>query len=86
MKPKSLIEKIKLSLFIQVLILTVVSFAAAQQKSSVAFASFERAKQILDSAIAAHGGIENVRRADKIAIAYKSVNYPLGQSFSFTAP
>ena len=86
MKLNSLSEKIKLSLFTFVLILTVVSFAAAQQKTSAAFSSFERAKQILDAAIEAHGGLENIRRADKIAIDYKSVNYPLGQSFSFTAP
>jgi hypothetical protein len=56
-----------MSLFTGILILTVFSFAYAQQKPSVAFSSFERAKQILDAAIAAHGGLENIRRADKIA-------------------
>jgi glyoxylase-like metal-dependent hydrolase (beta-lactamase superfamily II) len=86
MKPNILIEKNKQSFFICALILIAISFTAAQQKSSVAFTSYERAKQILDSAIVAHGGIENIRRADKIAIDYKSINYPLGQSFSFTAP
>lgn len=86
MKLNSLIEKIKLSLFICALILIAVSFAGAQQRKSVAFSSFERAKQILEAGINALGGLENIRRADKIAIDYKSVNYPLGQSFSFTAP
>ncbi|HLM59735.1 MAG TPA: MBL fold metallo-hydrolase, partial [Pyrinomonadaceae bacterium] len=86
MKTKYTIEIIKLSLFIGTLILTVFSFARAQQKAGVAFSSYERAKQVLDTAIAAHGGLENIRTADKIAINYKSVNYPLGQSYSFTAP
>ncbi|MDQ3714059.1 MAG: MBL fold metallo-hydrolase [Acidobacteriota bacterium] len=86
MRPNYLINKIKLSLFTAALILTVDSFAAAQPKASAAFSSFERAKQVLDAAIAAHGGLENIRRADKIAIDYKSVNFPLGQSYSFVAP
>ncbi len=86
MKTKYIIEIIKLSLFIGTLILTVFSFAQAQQKVGVAFSSYERAKQVLDAAIAAHGGMENIRASDKIAINYKSVNYPLGQSYSFTAP
>jgi glyoxylase-like metal-dependent hydrolase (beta-lactamase superfamily II) len=86
MKTKYIIETIKLSLFIGTLILTVFSFAQAQQKVGVAFSSYEHAKQVLDIAITAHGGLENIRAADKIAINYKSVNYPLGQSYSFTAP
>jgi glyoxylase-like metal-dependent hydrolase (beta-lactamase superfamily II) len=85
MKSYSLSAVFKLCLFTFALIFTVVSFAAAQS-TSFAFSSFENAKQILESAIAAHGGLENIRRADKIAIDYKSVNYPLGQSFSFAEP
>jgi trimethylamine:corrinoid methyltransferase-like protein len=80
MKTKYIIEIIKQSLFIRTLILTVFSFAQAQQKVGVAFSSYERAKQVLDTAIAAHGGLENIRAADKITINYKSVNYPLAQS------
>jgi hypothetical protein len=60
-------------------------FSAAKSRCTT-FSSYERAKQVLDAAIAAHGGLENIRAADKIAINYKSVNYPLGQSYSFTAP
>jgi glyoxylase-like metal-dependent hydrolase (beta-lactamase superfamily II) len=86
MKTKSIIEKSKWSLFTGILILTVFSFAYAQQKPSFAFSSFERAKQILDAAIAAHGGLENIRRADKITINYKSINHPLGQNAAFDAP
>jgi glyoxylase-like metal-dependent hydrolase (beta-lactamase superfamily II) len=86
MKTSFLIEKIKPSLFIHALILSAVFSTFAQPNASFAFSSYERARQILDAAIAAHGGLENIRRADKIAIDYKSINYPLGQSFSFPAP
>jgi hypothetical protein len=85
MKTKSIIEKSKWSLFTGILILTVFSFAYAQQKPSFAFSSFERAKQILDAATATHGRLENIRRADKIAINYRSVNHQLGQNSAFDA-
>jgi glyoxylase-like metal-dependent hydrolase (beta-lactamase superfamily II) len=85
MKPGLLIEKIKQSIFIAALLITVGSFTAAQQKASTAFSSFERGKQILDAAMVAHGGLENLRRADKITINYKAVNHPLGQNAAFDA-
>jgi glyoxylase-like metal-dependent hydrolase (beta-lactamase superfamily II) len=86
MKPSSLIEKIKPSLLTAALLLIVNSFAAAQPQPSLTFTSFERARQVLDAALAAHGGPENIRRADKITINYKAVNHPLGQNAAFDAP
>src|SRR5688500_3443188 len=85
MKSNSLVEKIKLSLFTVALLLIVNSFVAAQPKASVTFSSFERAKQVLDAAIAAHGGLENIRPADKITIYNKAINHPLGQNAAFDA-
>lgn len=80
------IEKFTPAFSVVALMLILNFCVAAQPKSSATFSSYESAKQILDAAIAAHGGTENIRRADKIAIDYKSVNFPLGQSYSFTQP
>ena len=86
MKSYSLIKKNNLSLFTFALILTAVICAAAQSKTSRPLVSFQRARQVLERAIAAHGGLENIRRADKITIRYKAFNYALGQNHSFNAP
>ena len=85
MKTDFLIEKIKLPLLAVALILTASSFVRPQQNVSAAFSSYERARQILDAAIAAHGGLENLRRADKISIHYKGVGHPPGQNMAFEA-
>jgi glyoxylase-like metal-dependent hydrolase (beta-lactamase superfamily II) len=75
-----------MSLMAAALLSIVNSFAAAQPKTSFTLTSFERSKQVLDAAIAAHGGLENIRRADKITINYQAVNHPLGQNAAFEAP
>jgi glyoxylase-like metal-dependent hydrolase (beta-lactamase superfamily II) len=62
------------------------SFSAAQEKPDPTWQSHLRARQILDGAINALGGMENIRRADKITINYKAVNHPLGQNAASTAP
>lgn len=57
----------------------------AQEKPNLTQKSFAQAKQILEAGINALGGIENLRRADKISIYYKAVNHPLGQNVAFDA-
>jgi hypothetical protein len=86
MKTNKIIEKTNLILIAAALVLIGNSIAGAQQKADNAFSSYERAKQVVDDALAAHGGLENIRRADKITINYKSVFHPLGQNAAFTAP
>jgi glyoxylase-like metal-dependent hydrolase (beta-lactamase superfamily II) len=86
MKTASLMEKIKVPVLAAVLILTAHSLARPQQKVSATFFSYERARQILDAAITAHGGLENIRRADKISISYNAINHPPGQNMAFDAP
>lgn len=44
------------------------------------------AGQVLHAGIDALGGMEHVRRADKITIRYRSVNHPLGQNAAYGAP
>lgn len=63
-----------------------VSFNFAQEKPSLTWQSQLQAKQVLDDGINALGGMENIRRADKITINYKAVNHPPGQNAAFTAP
>ena len=58
----------------------------AEGKFSWTQASFFRARQVLDAGINALGGMENIRRADKITINYKAVNNSVGQNSSFDAP
>jgi DNA-binding beta-propeller fold protein YncE len=41
---------------------------------------------VLHAGIEALGGMENVRRADKITINYRAVNHPPGQNASFDGP
>ena len=84
MKISGFVEKTYLVLFITMLALC--GNSLAQQKASAAYSSYERAKQVLDAAIAAHGGLENIHSADKIAINYKSVVRVFGQNYSFTEP
>lgn len=67
-------------------LLILFSLNPAQEKPGPTWQSNLRARQILDGAINALGGMENIRRADKITINYKAVNHPLGQNAAFTAP
>ncbi|HEX8286734.1 MAG TPA: MBL fold metallo-hydrolase [Pyrinomonadaceae bacterium] len=71
-------------LFLQLFIFSCFTFA--QEKPNSTNESFLKAKQILDAGIKAVGGMENISRADKITINYKSVNHPIGQNAAFTAP
>lgn len=57
--------------------------AFGQAKPDLTRPSFERARQVLDAGIEALGGLENIKRADKVSIHYDAVSYPVGQSFSF---
>jgi glyoxylase-like metal-dependent hydrolase (beta-lactamase superfamily II) len=79
-------KKSKLIVRLILLILSVSVVVAGQEKVNFTQASYERAKQTLDAGIRAHGGMENIRRADKITINYKAVNHPLGQNAAFDAP
>jgi glyoxylase-like metal-dependent hydrolase (beta-lactamase superfamily II) len=81
----ALIEKTKLVLFVTVLSLTGNSFAHAQQKANATFSAYERARQVVDAAVAAHGGLETLRKTDKITINYRSTNHPVGQNVAFDA-
>ncbi|HEX8174228.1 MAG TPA: MBL fold metallo-hydrolase [Pyrinomonadaceae bacterium] len=67
-------------------LLILLSLSPAQERPGPTWQSHLRAMQILDGAINALGGMENIRRADKITINYKAVNHPLGQNAAFTAP
>ena len=67
-------------------LLLFVSFNFAQEISSLTVKSQLQAKQVLDAGISALGGMENIRRVDKITINYRAVNHPLGQNAAFTAP
>ncbi|HEX8494988.1 MAG TPA: hypothetical protein VF658_19260 [Pyrinomonadaceae bacterium] len=67
-------------------ILILFSLSLAQEKPNPTRQSYLQARQVLDAAINALGGMENIRRADKITINYKSVNHPLGQNAAFNAP
>jgi len=62
-----------------------VSFTFAQEIPNLTRQSQLQAKQVLDAGINALGGMENIRRADKITINYKAVNHPLGQNAAFNA-
>lgn len=66
-------------------LLILVSFSFAQEKPNQTWNSQRQAKQVLDAAINALGGMDNIRRADKIRINYKAVNHPLGQNAAFNA-
>jgi glyoxylase-like metal-dependent hydrolase (beta-lactamase superfamily II) len=65
---------------------TLVSPHFAQEKTGPTWRSHAPAGRALRAGIDAHGGLENIRRADKITIHYKSVNHPLGQNASIDAP
>lgn len=67
-------------------LLIFVSFNFAQDKTGPTWNSQLQAKQVLDAGINALGGVENIRRTDKIRINYRSVNHPLGQNAAFNAP
>jgi len=62
------------------------SFSLAQENTDPTRQSQQRARQILDGAINALGGMDNIRSADKITINYRGVNHPVGQNAAFTAP
>ncbi|HLM58782.1 MAG TPA: MBL fold metallo-hydrolase [Pyrinomonadaceae bacterium] len=67
-------------------LLVVVSTHYAQGPSGPTWESNERARRVLEAGIDALGGMENVRRADKVAINYRAVNHPPGQNAAFDAP
>ncbi|HEV2861711.1 MAG TPA: MBL fold metallo-hydrolase [Pyrinomonadaceae bacterium] len=67
-------------------LLIFVSAHFAQGPSGPAWDSNRRAARVLEAGINALGGMENVRRADKVAVNYKGVNHPLGQNAAFDAP
>lgn len=79
-------NKVRIVSFSGLQILVLVSFGLAQEKPGPTRQSYLQARQILDAGINALGGMDNIRRADKITINYKSVNHPLGQNAAFTAP
>lgn len=80
MKKASIISLIALQF------LLLVSSSFAQEKPNLTRQSNLQARQILDAGINALGGMENIRRADKITINYKAVNHPPGQNAALTAP
>lgn len=87
MKNNNFLEKAKLTAFVWIIILIGGGAAvSARSKTNPTEVSFARAKQVLDAALDAHGGIGNIRKADKITINYKAVNHPLGQNAAFDAP
>lgn len=63
-----------------------VSLSFAQEKPNRTWNSQLQAKQVLEAGINALGGMDNIRRADKIRIDYKAVNHPLGQNAAFNGP
>ncbi len=79
-------KKFSFSVLLLLHFLVSVSFTFAQEKPSLTWSSFQQARQVLDAGINALGGIENIRRADKITINYKAVNHPVGQNAAFAAP
>jgi glyoxylase-like metal-dependent hydrolase (beta-lactamase superfamily II) len=66
-------------------ILILVSLSLAQEKPNPTLQSQLQARQVLDAGIDALGGMDNIRRADKITINYKSVNHPIGQNAAYNA-
>lgn len=78
-------KKISSAVLLLLQFLVSVSFIFAQEKLGPTWASYQQAKQVLDAGINALGGMENISRADKITINYKSVNHPLGQNAAFNA-
>jgi DNA-binding beta-propeller fold protein YncE len=59
---------------------------AAQEKAGPTWHSHAQAVRVLEAGIDALGGMENVRRADKIIVRYEAVNHALGQNAAFNAP
>ncbi|HEY0080108.1 MAG TPA: MBL fold metallo-hydrolase [Pyrinomonadaceae bacterium] len=57
----------------------------AQEKLNPTWRAHLQARQVLDAGLEALGGMENIRRADKVTINYKAVNHPLGQNAAFNA-
>ena len=62
-----------------------VSPRPAQEKSGPTWQSYAQAVRVLEAGIEALGGMENIRRADKVTVKYKAVNHPLGQNAAFDA-
>ncbi|HEX8336099.1 MAG TPA: hypothetical protein VF621_05175, partial [Pyrinomonadaceae bacterium] len=62
-----------------------VSPRAAQEKAGPTWRSHAQAVRVLEAGINALGGMENVRRADKITVNYSAVNHGLGQNAAFNA-
>lgn len=62
-----------------------VSHCRAQEKAGPTQRSHANAVRVLESGIDALGGLENVRRADKVTVNYKAVNHPPGQNAAFDA-
>jgi DNA-binding beta-propeller fold protein YncE len=59
---------------------------AAQEKGGPTWRSHAQAVRVLEAGIAALGGMENVRRADKVTVNYSAVSHAFGQNAAFDAP
>lgn len=59
---------------------------AAQEKGGPTWQSHAQAARVLEAGVEALGGMENVRRADKVTVSYAAVNRALGQNAAFDAP
>lgn len=57
-----------------------------QKNANLTQESFIKARRILDDGLIALGGMENIRRTDKISIYYRAVGHSLGQNASFNSP
>lgn len=66
--------------------LTLAAPCLAQEKTGPTWHAHARAVRVLESGIDALGGMENIRRADKVTVNYKAVNHPPGQNAAFGAP
>ncbi len=86
MKIGKFIQKIKLTTAFISMILIIGSVVIAQEKIAITLGSNRKARAVLDAAIEATGGLENLRKADKITIHYRGVGHPTGQNEAFTAP
>ena len=60
-----------------------VSPGAAQEKAGPTWESNAQAVRVLEAGIKALGGMENVRRADKVTVKYRAVSHPPGQNKAF---
>jgi glyoxylase-like metal-dependent hydrolase (beta-lactamase superfamily II) len=62
------------------------SVTAQDEKRTLTRSSYERARAVLDGGIEALGGLENLRKADRVTIRYRATGHPVGQNAAYTAP